>query len=678
MLHRFVGAAIAAAVLAGAQTQQPPPAPQQARPTFKARADYIEVDATVTDRSGRPVSDLTKDEFTILEGGVPRPVTAMSYVDVPVDIRAKHDTSAAREVTPDAATNDRLDGRVFMIALDDREISQSRTGRAREAAEEFLDRYVGPNDLVGVVGSGVRRRNTQALSPDKALARRAIEEISGHRSDSSTSAGEADAIQIQSDANVAAGSRAAPSAFINQNERYQDGAASLETLANMAEYLGRIRGRRKALVWISEGVNYLIDDPNDPLAASLRVLRAKAIDMANRGNVTVYGIDPRGMDSMGGFIASAAPGSAGSLAGETRVSQEALQVVSSQTGGFATINFNVYDKAFERILRDNSSYYVLGYYPDTSVPSGKPRTIEVKVSRPGVTVRGHRQYVAEDDKPGKAAVDRGTSPELADALASPLPVTGIPLRLTAASFKGSGAATSVALTIELDASKLPFSDAAGTHDDALELAIFAVNRDGTLAAGAHDRVDLKLGANYETVREQGIRLQRRLDVPPGRYRMLAGIREANTGITGTVFQDLDVPDFSSDGLALSGIVLTSQSASAIPTARPDLTFKGVLPAPATALRTFPRTDTLTVFTELYDARKKAPDAVVVNTRVTSESGADVFSAGEECEAGASAARCIVNIPLAQLAPGRYVLSVTASTSKHGAPDAERSIVFSVR
>jgi len=61
-----------------------------------------------------------------------------------------------------------------------------------------------------------------------------------------------------------------------------------------------------------------------------------------------------------------------------------------ETGGFAATNTNTFDAAFDRITAENSAYYLLGFAPANVKPDGKYRKLEVRVKRPDVTVRAHR------------------------------------------------------------------------------------------------------------------------------------------------------------------------------------------------------------------------------------------------------------------------------------------------
>src|SRR6266852_5317237 len=64
---------------------QPPAPPPPQPPTFKVRVDYVEVDVVVTDRQGKIVRDLKKEDFQVLEDGKAQAVTTFTMVDIPVE-----------------------------------------------------------------------------------------------------------------------------------------------------------------------------------------------------------------------------------------------------------------------------------------------------------------------------------------------------------------------------------------------------------------------------------------------------------------------------------------------------------------------------------------------------------------------------------------------------------------
>jgi len=117
---------IGAGICMTAQQTAPNPQPPV---TFKVEVNYVEIDAAVVDAQGRPVSDLTKDDFEIVEEGTPQTIAAFSRVDVPVS-RPDPPLFKRAPVEPDVVSNiDPFNGRVFLIVLDDLQTDFSRSAR---------------------------------------------------------------------------------------------------------------------------------------------------------------------------------------------------------------------------------------------------------------------------------------------------------------------------------------------------------------------------------------------------------------------------------------------------------------------------------------------------------------------------------------------------------------------
>ena len=103
-----------------------------------------------------------------------------------------------------------------------------------------------------------------------------------------------------------------------------------------------------------------------------------AIASASKANVNFYTIDPRGLNvmgdetmEMGGFPAIPSYNlNPQALQEERRLAVDSLRVLAEQTGGFAAVERNDYTDAYDRIVRENSSYYVLGYYPPSNKRDG--------------------------------------------------------------------------------------------------------------------------------------------------------------------------------------------------------------------------------------------------------------------------------------------------------------------
>ena len=131
----------------------PRPDPGQAPMTFKVEVNYIEIDTTVMDARGNPVTDLTREDFQLTEDDKPQTVTVFSHVALPVE-RPDPPLSRGAAVDPDVRSNKReFDGRVFVLMLDDLHTSFQRTGRLRAAATAFIQRHMGANDVAAVLYS---------------------------------------------------------------------------------------------------------------------------------------------------------------------------------------------------------------------------------------------------------------------------------------------------------------------------------------------------------------------------------------------------------------------------------------------------------------------------------------------------------------------------------------------
>src|SRR3954463_16181638 len=130
----------------------PPPAPAaQQAPTFKVRVDFVEVDAVVTDRQGRIVRDLKKEDFQVLEDGKSQSITNFTLVDIPVD-KESRPLFAAAPIEPDVKSNEKpFDGRVYVMVVDDLHTRFGRSIRVKAAAKQFIERRLGANDLMAVV-----------------------------------------------------------------------------------------------------------------------------------------------------------------------------------------------------------------------------------------------------------------------------------------------------------------------------------------------------------------------------------------------------------------------------------------------------------------------------------------------------------------------------------------------
>ena len=699
-------------LVAPASTQQP---------TFKVSVNVVDVDVTVKDAQGNFVTGLTADDFEVFEDGKPQAIQTFSYIELPSQ-RPDPFRSGGLQVAADVRTNrDVESGRVYIIVLDDLNVAPMRTAIVRKRARDFVEQHFGPRDLAAVVVTSGRSDAGQEFTSDPALLLRAIDHFFGQRLQPAEMqrlddyfqnqllAGLNETVQNPNDPQQ-------PTTVVNpitrnqsfdpaNLERGQRAVGVLNTIASLAEFLEGVRGRRKALLWFSEGIDYPMGEAFSSQSGS-EILRATrdAVSAAGRANVNVYALDPRGLlglttdliDSM----KSGAPDTMGTdptrpvgtpfsgtqaLLGEMRLTQDSLRTIAESTGGFAAVDTNSFADAFDRITDANSRYYLLGYAPPAHPRDGRFHHIEVRTKRPGLHVVARKGYPSPS---GKTATERkqealerwardrrngganDTSPELRAALNSPVQQPGLTLAVQAVPFKGTAKEASVAVTVELDGDALEFAPQPnGLFADTLEVSFFALNGEARAQRGTRAALNLAIRPEtYQRVKALGVRLNSRTTLAAGRYQLRIGARNPVSGKTGTVFYDVLVPDFSREPLMMSGLLLAvrGNSAAEVLTPQRDAGAEKLLGAPATSRRSFSQAEELAWMAEVYDnSAPKSPKQIDVSARLIDESGREAFASRDMLANGDAGAPkwqtfgYTGRIPLKDIPPGRYLLRLEA-------------------
>jgi VWFA-related protein len=725
-------------------------APQPPGVTFQVEVNYVDVDVVVTDEQGQFVTGLTRDDFAVFEDGKPQKIDTFSLVDIPVEKPAEI-VVEGRPIRADTRTNRKpFDGRVYVIVLDDLDVSAMRSTPVRDAARTFVRDHMAANDLGAVVYTSGRSDAAQEFTTERELLIRAIDKFQGRRM-RSLSLERLDSYyqtiafgynkRNEADPNTGDINSQDPAGYGRTSdptelERGTRALTVLDTLKNTAEFLGSVRGRRKAVVFFSEGLDFPIRDVFGAHDATV-VVRATqdAISTAARANVNFYTIDPRGLAGMttdfmeSAGLASGAgtpgpvllvPGTNTPVSGitgasggvfsvqdellqEFRLSQDTLRELAEQTGGLAAVNTNNVEPVFQRIADANSRYYVLGYYPPTHPRDGRFHKIEVRVTRPGLRVEARRGYASprgrtpeerKRDEAARAARDarrpdgKRTSTPLIGALTSPIPQSGLTFAVHAAPFKHTSDEASIAVTVEIDGDRLPYGapDAKGMVANKIELSFFGLDERGRARSAGWTELDLSLRPETRArVTAHGVRANPRISLPPGRYQIRIGARETVSGQTGSVFYDLDVPDFRKEKLMLGGLLMTTPSVQQTPSIQPDPVASKLLPAPATSRREFPQSDVLALYTEIYDNdTSRQPRHIDVSLRVVSESGTELLVSRDELVNGASGEKpwdvygYAKRIPLKGLAPGRYVVRIEAAVRGKDGAAATREAPITIR
>jgi VWFA-related protein len=412
-----VGAATAVSGRGQAQSQ-PPQQPQ--RPIFGARIDTVTVDVAVTDRQGRPVTDLTIDDFDVRENRVPQTIDTFKFIEI--DDTVDVDPARNREIRSLADQERELqrdDVRVIVIYLDDYHTRLGNSMFMRERLARFV-RGLHPRDLVALM---TPLMSTEALtfSRNHDATARQIMAFVGRKYDYTPKHPAEEVYQYLTPQQI-------------EMLRNQIVATGLEGLA---VYLGTVRDGRKSVLFVSEGMMSSLPPgvrttglyggtggaaqpprtlqeqmaAGGAITAGTQASQLQLLDLmkdifleASRSNTSFYSLDPRGLAASEFDIADTVDSRADRAA--LNESMDTLRILSSNTDGRAIVNANDPQPALQQMLRDSSAYYLLGYTSTEAPRDGKFHPIQVEVKRKDVEVRARNGYWAysEDD------IARATAP----------------------------------------------------------------------------------------------------------------------------------------------------------------------------------------------------------------------------------------------------------------------------
>ena len=692
--------------------QQPAAAPaaqeQQPSVTFRAETNFVEVHAIVTDQKGNFIKDLTRADFEVYEDGRLQAPTVFSLVDLPIE-RPFTPVNAGTPIEPDVrATTRTFDGRIYIFVLDDLHTNVTRTNNVRELAKRFIDQYLGTNDLAAIVFTSGRQESGQELTNNRQLLKAAVDRFQGQKLPSAGAeklaihlreAGndiDPDTGNTQVGRSVEGLQRAQQIRDPYDDQRAFNARRSFDAVENVSRWLADVQGRRKALLLFSEGFDYDIYQPffinrqGDLIITEAR----EAVAAAQRANVNVYGIDPRGMSQFGEMIEISSRSDYpqldyGTFRGQLRellLAQESLISLSEETGGIAIVNSGDLAGGLGRIVLDNSRYYLLGYYSDASRWSrNRFMRIEVRMKRPGLQVRARRGFLPPDtraiERAREAELKNGTSPALSAALAKPVPVGDLPFRAFAGLLRSPDSKGQVLVSVEVDGSALRYVEKEGRFVESVEVSVVAADQRARVQGGDRQTFNLNLmPETKERVSRAGVRLISQVALPPGRYQVRIGAHESTGGAVGTLPYDIEVPDFAKVPFALSGVFVTSSSAGAYATGSTETDWNGLLPAPPVANRVFTPSETITWFAEVYDNTSDAAHGVTLtSTILDARDGRTIVQARDmrTVQKRGQGHGFTTDYPLRDLKPGPYVLRVEATTGT-GGNTATREVVFEVK
>lgn len=534
---------------------QPPRAPGTPPATgeqsvFRVTSTLVQVDASVTDRAGNPVTGLTPADFDVFQDGMRQEIVSVSYISTSPGTDSLEARAAPRSPRRSGPLTQEEVRRTIVLMVDDLGLSFESMAAVRDALRRFVREQLQPGDLVALC------RTSGGFLQFTSDRRLLLAEVEGLRwnprsmtAPTGLSGQEAPAVLRE--------------AFV---------AGTLGGIGAVVDAMRRWPGR-KAVFVLTDGLTRDCGDPN-----ILFELFRRLTDRAYRSGTLLYTIHARGLETLqptadrraleAGMARSDVQKSLNDLAGvgstkrrEHYSNLQSMWLLSESTGGIAFDSGNDLNWGLDRALADLRGYYLISYKP--LPPAAEPdagrvfHRINVVVKRPGLRVRARSGFLSGDGALPPA--DQETPLRiLRDAVLSPFHSGSVRLRLSALYSEAPKQGAIVRCLLHIDPRDLTtHAGADGNGKFHLELMALAVRGLDHVAAAVARSYELPLaGELKDQILNNGLRYT--LDIPVkerGGYQIRAAVRDPATGRVGSVSQYIAVPDLKRSAIVLASLIL---------------------------------------------------------------------------------------------------------------------------
>ena len=565
------------------QPTQPPPKPPEQKPApaddpqdidvVKITTNLVQIDAVVTDRRGRHVTDLRPDEIEMFEDGKPQKISDFSYIKIgrPAEAAAEPTKRSEPALVPGPPKPIRREQvqRTIALVVDDLRMSFDSVRFTKEALKKFLDQQMQPNDIVAIIRTAGGTGSLQQFTANKQQLYAAVDKLKwvpriGNSAQAFASIKQ-ETLDI-GERNMLDNTNELDD--LNQMRKDLFAVGTLGALNYLINGLGEMPGR-KSIILFSDG--FTIFNPSEPagnsrLLTSLQLL----LDQANRAAVVVNTIDVRGLPTFGlqatdntwNMSVEQIEQKLSARRANFIDSQSGLNYLAARTGGQAIRNNNDVSAGVKSIMDDQSGYYLIGYRPDDATFDSEKGTkfhrLSLKVKRAGHhTVRMRTGFLGVTDEKLKAA-KATPQHQLISALFSPFSASEVQVRLTSL-FANDGAQGSVLRSyLYVKGSDLTFvKEPDGSHKAVFDLAAVTFGEDGKMIEQSANQHTIRLtDAMYQKILKYGFTYNTTVPVKkPGAYQLRTALRDEPTGRVGSASQFIQVPDIDKERLTTSGMLI---------------------------------------------------------------------------------------------------------------------------
>jgi len=657
------------------QRQPPPGQPQP--PVFKTGINFVRVDVIITDKNGNTVPDLRQSDFEVVEDGKPQTIETFKLVklDGGVTPTADGPPRAIRTDYDEESEAARDDVRLFAIFLDDYHVRRGASMVVRDPLSTFIETQLGPSDMIGLMYP-LQPLESLRMTRNHEAVIKGVQQFLGRKFE----------YQPKNEFEDKYAHYPTEVVELIRNQ------VSMSAIKGLITHMGSLKEGRKSLILVSEGFSNMLppqmrnqmatipgsgnpqafdplagaNDPNEDRAsffagADMQTELREIYDTANRNNVAIYAVDPRGLavsefdideninlQTDRQYLAS---------------TMDTLRTLSENTDGRAIVNRNDLVAGMKQILRDTSAYYLLGYNSTQALADGKFHEIKVRVKRPGLQVRARKGYWALDAEAAARATapaKPGAPPAVQAALAPVnTPARARVIRTWIGTARGENGKTKVTFVWE-PAPKAPGErDTTRGDQQPARVSLMAVGPDNSpYFRGRVPDVVLASAVPATSAATNGTggaapRLPARVsfEAKPGKMQLRVSVEGAGSEVLDSEIREITVPDLTSPQTTIGTPELFRAR-----TVREFQQLKGDADAVPIAVREFSRTDRLLIRVPAYGAGTAVPALTARLLNRTGQPMLDLAVAASTSPSGEAQ----IELPLAGLAPGEYLVEVKAA------------------
>jgi VWFA-related protein len=526
--------------------------------TFKIPVGVVVVNATVTDKNGVSVSDLTKEDFRVYDDGKPRKIQTLaleSYRPVRTADTVPGTAGAPKFEEP-AFTRPRL---ISLIIDDIASKTEDQYLQVTEAVKKFIADDLGPGDQIAILALSGQvaysfSNDRQTLLEEAATVRQKL-----HWSPSLTSdCPSLTDLQAQRiyhnpdtpDESLTVAATEAMNCLNLPDMKTSRAYARMEALRHYQEanYISRtllltlrryIRSLRhfdatKCALLFSDGflhedVSYALQD---------------VIEEALRAGVVLNTVNVRGLWGLPftfdrGQNADTLRAKQSMVTSDISAQEDPLVQMARETGGIYYHDNNDLHAGMREISSRQDFYYVLTYSTPPQKADGSYHSIKLEVARPDLKVSYRKGYYAPKEE---VTFERRKKEDILEALHAPGNLNEIPVDLSYNYYQGDDTAYIVDLLMNVDIRRLRFLEEDSRHKNMISMIVAAFDETGHYLEGLDKSVDFRLtDENYASLTRRGLTSKIEFKLPLGRYKIKAIVREALQGKMGSVTKEIEIP-----------------------------------------------------------------------------------------------------------------------------------------